>query len=282
MENRKQKIELLTELLEQEGYSPQELLETLDFNRGESLQVNLACALVMREFLKDGASVRSVFDELLSLAQKLTWENDSVEDQIQILMAYIHCGIETYLNNYQTYQIEFSNTIFNRVVNIERLLLSDRKSPYTHQFYNIIDNIVVQEKYNIAYGSNMNKKQMAQRSPNSEIVAVSYLQDYQLTLPFYADIMPLKGAKTPIVIWNLTHQDEVVLDEYEGFPNEYDKQYIIVEVDNRKYSALVYIMTQAYKYSQSLPREFYEEGIIEGYIENGFDASEYQPWRSGY
>ena len=55
----------------------------------------------------------------------------------------------------------------------------------------------------IAYGSNINLKQMAYRCPHSKVVGTSEIKDYELEFRGVATIVPSKGTSVPVLIWEL-------------------------------------------------------------------------------
>ena len=68
------------------------------------------------------------------------------------------------------------------------------------------------KRYYIAYGSNLNVRQMRMRCPSARIIGTASLKDYELLF---------KGSKTGSYLTvekEVTVQDEKALDRYEGFP----------------------------------------------------------------
>ena len=70
----------------------------------------------------------------------------------------------------------------------------------------------------IAYGSNINLEQMAYRCPHSKVVGTSEIKDYELEFRGVATIVPNKGARVPVLIWELDERDLPTLNKYEGYP----------------------------------------------------------------
>lgn len=127
----------------------------------------------------------------------------------------------------------------------------------------------------IAYGSNLNRQQMRYRCPTAKPIAKSWLHDYQLVFqgrPFnaHANVIPAKGKEVPVVIWEISAQDEANLDIYEGVKGGYyTKEYMEVEVAGEMKEALIYIMTpNPYGY----PADVYLETIESGYRDFRFPA----------
>jgi len=127
----------------------------------------------------------------------------------------------------------------------------------------------------LAYGSNLNLRQMRQRCPYAVPLGVATLLDYRLLFrgggrSAVATIEPFVGGSVPVLLWEITPRDEEALDRYEGWPRLYRKEMITVEFDGDPVEAMVYIMN-----GQPLgqPSQYYLESIIEGYISAGFDTA---------
>ena len=85
------------------------------------------------------------------------------------------------------------------------------------------------KRYYIAYGSNLNVRQMKYRCPTSKIVGTAIIKDYELLYKgsktgSYLTIEKKKGSLVPVVVWEVTAADEHSLDIYEGCPNFYYKE----------------------------------------------------------
>ena len=122
----------------------------------------------------------------------------------------------------------------------------------------------------IAYGSNLNLKQMASRCPTAKVVGKALLKDYQLTFRGVATIAPKQGSMTPVAVWEIDEARERALDRYEGYPHLYRKEYVEVECNGHIMKALVYVMNGC---NPSLPSIGYYESIRDGYMDIGLDES---------
>ena len=100
----------------------------------------------------------------------------------------------------------------------------------------------MKRKFYIAYGSNLNIEQMADRCPTARVVGTTVLDDYQLVFQRVATIVPHPGAKVPVAIWEIDEECEEALDIYEGYPHLYRKENKEVVVNGKKVTAMVYIM----------------------------------------
>ena len=75
----------------------------------------------------------------------------------------------------------------------------------------------------MAYGSNMNLEQMADRCRTAEVVGKGILKNYELLFRgarhgAVATVEPREGSSVPVVLWKIGARDEVALDCYEGYP----------------------------------------------------------------
>lgn len=136
------------------------------------------------------------------------------------------------------------------------------------------------QKLYIAYGSNLNIRQMRFRCPTAQPVGTATIKDYQLLFKgsktgSYLTIEKKKGSEVPVGIWAVSEQDEKYLDRYEGYPSFYYKTEMKLEIKSfstgkiLKRKAFVYIMHEDRKLG--LPSRSYIETCIDGYNDFGFD-----------
>lgn len=136
------------------------------------------------------------------------------------------------------------------------------------------------KRYYIAYGSNLNIRQMRYRCPGAKPIGISAIPDYELLYKgsktgAYLTIEPKNGSLVPIAVWAVTADDEKRLDIYEGYPNFYYKKEIRLPVKLasgkiRKVNAFVYIMHE--ERSIAIPSMTYIRTCEEGYRNFGFDV----------
>ena len=129
-------------------------------------------------------------------------------------------------------------------------------------------------KLYIAYGSNLNLEQMANRCPTAKAVGVSKINNYRLVFRgahagAVATIEPYKGGSVPVLIWEITPADEAALDRYEGWPYLYRKETLKVRLGGKQVTAMVYIMNEGRPYGQ--PSCFYYSTILDGYKSADFN-----------
>lgn len=131
------------------------------------------------------------------------------------------------------------------------------------------------KKLYIAYGSNLNLQQMANRCPTAKPIGTSVLKDWRLLFRgayagAVANVEPCKGSCVPVLIWELTPDDELALDRYEGFPFLYRKENVRVKLEGKALKAMVYVMNEGKPLGT--PGCYYYSTILEGYKDAGFDT----------
>lgn len=127
----------------------------------------------------------------------------------------------------------------------------------------------------LAYGSNLNIKQMADRCPTAKVLGKAELKNYQLLFRgsnagAVATIEPKKKGSVPVLLWEITPADEAALDRYEGWPFLYRKENVKVRFNSKTVTAMVYIMNDGRPLGR--PSCYYYNTILQGYIEAGFDV----------
>lgn len=75
------------------------------------------------------------------------------------------------------------------------------------------------KKFYLAYGSNLNVKQMQFRCPDARIVGTAEIPNYQLLFKgsktgSYLTIEPKQGCTVPAAVWSVSERDELALDRY--------------------------------------------------------------------
>ena len=120
-------------------------------------------------------------------------------------------------------------------------------------------------KLYFAYGSNLNKSQMALRSPTAKALGSAYFPNWRLVFRGVADIE--EGDEQdllPVGIWSIEESDEAALDRYEGVCSGLYRK---VEINGM----LTYRMNHAGYYG---PSHHYFRTILDGYRDFGLDTSE--------
>ena len=135
-------------------------------------------------------------------------------------------------------------------------------------------------RFYIAYGSNLNVRQMKIRCPKARLVGTATLENHILYLRgslagSYLTIEPKIGASVPVAVWEVTPTDEKALDRYEGYPNFYYKQDFTFQwscMDNTNETTLdcfAYVMRSDRPIG--IPSDYYVYTCLEGYEYFGFD-----------
>jgi len=130
-------------------------------------------------------------------------------------------------------------------------------------------------KLYIAYGSNLNREQMADRCPTARVLGASMMAGWRLLFRgarenAVATVEPCPSGSVPVLVWEITQADEVALDRYEGWPFFYRKETVKVELNGKTVSAMVYIMNEGRPLGQ--PSCYYYSVILDGYRDAGFDV----------
>lgn len=127
----------------------------------------------------------------------------------------------------------------------------------------------------VAYGSNLNKEQMARRCPTAKTYEIGFLNNWELIYRgsktgAYATIRRKKGSKVPVAVWEIEDLDERNLDIYEGYPRFYSKRNVMVSLPTGFKKAMVYIMDSTRL--PGIPSRLYIDTIAKGYKDFGLDC----------
>lgn len=117
----------------------------------------------------------------------------------------------------------------------------------------------------IAYGSNLNKDQMALRCPDAKFLGKGMLQDYRLVFKSVADVEYCFDEMVDIGIWEITDKCLKALDVYEGYPSLYGrKEYDVIDQNGDVVKGIMYTMNRC---EYAMPSEYYLNTIMEGYLD---------------
>lgn len=128
----------------------------------------------------------------------------------------------------------------------------------------------------LAYGSNLNLQQMAQRCPDSYPVAKTILKDFELVFRgeptnAYATLERKKGCEVPVLLWDITtKQDKINLDIYEDCFQLYHIEELNIQVQGETKKVFMYLMRA--QSPLGLPSNQYYQSIYQGYVDNGYDT----------
>ena len=139
----------------------------------------------------------------------------------------------------------------------------------------------MKKRYYLAYGSNLNIRQMKTRCPSAKIIGTAEIKDYRLVFKgsktgSYLTIEPKEGMRVPVGVWEVSESDERALDRYEGFPTFYYKKELTLEITGirtkktRVRRCFVYIMNE--DRVLGIPTGYYMRVCLEGYHNFGFNS----------
>ena len=126
--------------------------------------------------------------------------------------------------------------------------------------------------YYFAYGSNLNRKQMLERCPESKPIFSATLPNYRLVFAGWsrklrggvATIKLERGAKVSGGVYEVTEKDLRRLDSYEGYPCSYDRKKVTVfNEDGEAVEAVTYM--KAGQLEEKPPSKEYLSSIQQGY-----------------
>ena len=126
--------------------------------------------------------------------------------------------------------------------------------------------------YYFAYGSNLNRRQMAERCPGSEPLFVATLPNYRLLFAGWsrqrrggvATIQRSQGDKVRGAVYEISEQCLKRLDKYEGYPEIYNRIKVTVfNEDGEPMEAITYIKVKQLEETQ--PSKEYLVIIQQGY-----------------
>lgn len=140
----------------------------------------------------------------------------------------------------------------------------------------------MKKRYYIAYGSNLNIRQMRMRCPGARVIGTAELEDYELLFKgsqtgSYLTIEKKHGGRVPVAVWETTEADEEALDRYEGFPTFYYKAEVELDIRGiktekiRHRNCYVYIMHEERQIG--MPSDCYISTCLAGYRAFGFDEN---------
>ena len=140
----------------------------------------------------------------------------------------------------------------------------------------------MEKRYYIAYGSNLNVRQMMRRCPGARVLGTAVLTGWELLFKgsrtgSYLTIEECEDGIVPVVVWEVTASDEAALDRNEGFPHFYYKRDIRLKYKgirtgkHRTVTAFAYIMHE--DRPVGVPSDFYMRTCLEGYDTFRFDKN---------
>ena len=135
-------------------------------------------------------------------------------------------------------------------------------------------------RYYLAYGSNLNKAQMARRCPDA--IPCGKMNVPGFALVFRRGFLTVEQRDgsyqdfVPMGVWQISEQDEKNLDRYEGFPKFYHK--IVLQADmtcngiKSKGEFLLYVMNDGFPIEA--PSAAYFMTVLQGYVDFDFTSDD--------
>ena len=126
-----------------------------------------------------------------------------------------------------------------------------------------------------AFGVGLNRNEMVKHCPTAKLLGTTELKNYRLMFRggnanAVATIEKMKGGSVPALLWEISPQDEAVLDRWIGVPELYRKVTIKVLRDDTQVDALIYRLVSGKP--KNKPSAFYYSSLLEGYRSAGFDV----------
>ena len=130
--------------------------------------------------------------------------------------------------------------------------------------------------YYFAYGTNLNKKQMLERCPQSKTKFIATLHNYKLIFVGWsrqwrggvASLKSVRGERVLGAIYELTDRDLSRLDKFEGYPRDYNRINVRVNDEfGEPVDAMTYI--KAGQVEETKPSKEYLSIVQQGYRDWG-------------
>ena len=130
--------------------------------------------------------------------------------------------------------------------------------------------------YYFAYASNLNRKQMAERCPDSQPKSIATLPNYKLIFAGWsrkwhggaASIKPLQGEKVIGAVYEISERDLRVLDKHEDCPAVYSQlNKMVIMEDGDRVEAVTHIKRE--QSEETRPSQEYLAIIQQGYRDWG-------------
>jgi len=126
--------------------------------------------------------------------------------------------------------------------------------------------------YYFAYGSNLNKNQMAAHCPNARPLFSAILPNYKVVFCGWsrawrggtATLKKVAGEKAPGAIYEITDSCLRKLDKFEGYPASYNRLTVIVfDEDGTSLEAITYVKSEGIE--ETNPGKEYLAAMLQDY-----------------
>lgn len=120
------------------------------------------------------------------------------------------------------------------------------------------------------YASCLSLGQMKHKCPTAQPIAKSWVFDHKLVFAgspgnAHATLVPEKGKDVPVVIWEVSAEDEVAMDRYHGVQSGYyNKEHMTLEVAGEMADVIIYIMRRC---DIGMPSKQYLDIVTKGYLD---------------
>ncbi|WP_106479057.1 gamma-glutamylcyclotransferase family protein [Phytohalomonas tamaricis] len=127
--------------------------------------------------------------------------------------------------------------------------------------------------YYFAYGSNMNEARMQARVGGTRRALAGRLEHWELTFDkasrvaglSHANVRPAAGHHVEGVLYELVEDAQIsLMDPFEGYPVEYDRQLMVIESREGPIEAWVYIASAARTGERLRPAQEYMHHLLAG------------------
>lgn len=134
----------------------------------------------------------------------------------------------------------------------------------------------MKRRYYLAYGSNLNVRQMQMRCQQAKPVGSVTLEGYELLFrgihgSAVATVESNPSSTVPCALWLISSRDEAALDIYEGWPRLYRKEMMPVKLGKRRIRVMVYVMNEGHPVGA--PSCYYFNTILKGYGDFGLNPA---------
>ena len=123
----------------------------------------------------------------------------------------------------------------------------------------------------------MNHDQMAFRCPTARFLRSYWMRGWELAFGSHATIVPRRGASVPGALWEITIDDLIALDRYEGYPSYYTRRRWRQDNDH-------FFFYEMRRPISGIPSLSYISSIAQGYQDCGLETDylsnrvgQYQP-----
>jgi len=137
-----------------------------------------------------------------------------------------------------------------------------------------VKSVFEKKQYYFGYGLWLDVQKMEQRG--SKFIGAGVLKNWSLRERRYADIEQDSDGVVNGAVYEIDKLVEAWLDNCEGYPSFYGKEFVTVEVNGRKRKVLVYVMNPEFanKFDDEPFTFSYANGNMESAIKNGIPVDD--------